>query len=98
MLIANENDEEEEGVDGLSSISIVRELSSLRQLRRRRRKGVLMVVELYIFILGQRANLIGWSDFDGKGMIGFLKGRRYRRIISVCEVESDSDAAANDDD
>jgi hypothetical protein len=99
-LIANENDDDD--VDGSSSISIIRELLSLRQFRRRRRNGVLIVIGLFIFILGQRINFSCCSifgiDINVDGIIGFLNGRRRRRMSSVCEVESDSDATANDDD
>ncbi len=59
---------------------------------------IVVVVELHIFTLGQRANLICCSVFNVDGIIGFLNGRRCRRISSVCEAESDSDAAANNDD
>jgi hypothetical protein len=59
---------------------------------------IVVVVELFIFILGQRTNLICCSVFDVNGIIGFLNGRRCRRMSSVCEAESDSDAAANNDD
>jgi hypothetical protein len=61
-----------------------------------------MVVGLFTFILGQRVNLIFGSVFDidvnVDGIIGFLNGRRRLCISSVCDAESDSDAAANDDD
>ena len=85
LFKARDNEVAEEDVEGFSSISRLRELPSLRQLRRRRRNGVLMVVVVVLLILtlGQRANLIGCSAFDVNGMIGFLNGRRYRRISSV---------------
>ena len=54
------------------------------------------------FTLGQRVNLMGCATFDidvdVDGVIGFLNGRRRRRISSFCEAESDSDATINDDD
>ena len=81
---------------------IIRELSSLRQFRRRRRNGVLSTVvalaEGASFMLEHRVNLIGNSAFDAEGMIGFLNGRRCRRVSSVCEAESEPDATAMIDD
>lgn len=105
LFIESANEVEEErfdGDEGFVARSIVRQWLSLRQLRRRRRRGVLIVVTEVIRTLGQRTSLPDRSALstDGAvgGMIGFLNGRRRRWISSVCEAESDSDAAAKEDD